>query len=223
MLRVENLSKIYPSGDSKVTALDGVSFDFEAGKVTAIIGPSGSGKSTLLNLLAGFDRPSSGRILHDTTEISRLSDAQLADYRLRHFGFVFQNYNLVSILNASENVEFPLTLQGIPRTERSRRSRALLEQLGLGHRLTHYPAQLSGGEQQRVAIARALITNPSVILADEPTGNLDTRTGKSILELLLRPASEGKTVVLITHDPAVAELAHTTLRIRDGQAIKHEP
>lgn len=218
MLRVEKLSKIYPSGDTTVTALSEVSFDFEAGKVTAIIGPSGSGKSTLLNLLAGFDRPSSGKILHDSTDLSAMTDVQLADYRLKHFGFVFQNYNLVSILNASENVEFPLTLMGVPRAERIKRSRALLEQLGLGHRLTHYPSQLSGGEQQRVAIARALITNPSVILADEPTGNLDTRTGKSILDLLLRPASEGKTVVLITHDPNVAELAHTVLRIRDGQA-----
>ena len=186
------------------------------------MGPSGSGKSTLLNLLAGFEKPSSGQVLHDNTDLSALSETGRARYRLEHFGFVFQNYNLVTILSALENVEFPLTLLGIPEKDRIERARAMLVQVGLEHRLKHYPSQLSGGEQQRVAIARALITKPDILLADEPTGNLDSKTGAGILELLLGPAKEGRCVLLITHDLEVAARADRIVYVRDGRLERVE-
>ena len=219
ILEAQDISKIYPSGEGTVTALNHLSLEFEAARITAIVGPSGSGKSTLLNLLAGFDKPSSGAVMHAGNDITTMSEAQLAAYRLAHFGFVFQSYNLVSILTAAENVELPLTLRGLPRAEREKRSSELLKRVGLGQRTTHYPNQLSGGEQQRVAIARALITNPSVLFADEPTGNLDTTTGREILELLTEPNEgfERRTLILITHDLEVAARADRIVRIRDGR------
>ncbi len=218
ILRANDISKVYPSGDTTVTALNHLSVSFEAGKITAIIGPSGSGKSTLLNLLAGFDKPSSGSIAHNNNPISTMPETQLATYRLKHFGFVFQNYNLVSILSAQENVELPLSLAGMPRTERTKLATELLTRVGLAKRATHHPNQLSGGEQQRVAIARALATNPSVLFADEPTGNLDSKTGESILELLTeRAGNEARTLILITHDQNVAARADHVLKLRDGQ------
>jgi putative ABC transport system ATP-binding protein len=182
------------------------------------VGPSGSGKSTLLNLLAGFDRPTAGSIRHEGNLITEMPEPKLATYRLRNFGFIFQSYNLIPILTASENVELPLTLAGVSRSERARTAGDLLKRVGLGKRSTHRPSQLSGGEQQRVAIARALATNASVLFADEPTGNLDTVTGHEILDLLLGPTASGgtRTVVLITHDPEVAERATRVIRIRDG-------
>jgi putative ABC transport system ATP-binding protein len=218
VLEARAISKIYPSGETTVAALREVSVSFEAGRVTAIVGPSGSGKSTLLNLLAGFDRPSSGAVLHLGHDLQGMPETQLAAYRLKHFGFVFQNYNLVSILSAQENVELPLSLAGVNRTDRARTARELLERAGLGKRMTHYPNQLSGGEQQRVAIARSLATNPSVLFADEPTGNLDTNTGRGILELLTEPVagSATRTVILITHDLEVAARADRIVKIRDG-------
>jgi putative ABC transport system ATP-binding protein len=223
ILNAQDISKIYPSGDSSVTALNHLSIGFEAGKISAIVGPSGSGKSTLLNLLAGFDRPSSGRVLHQENDITTMPETALAAYRLAHFGFIFQNYNLVSILSAAENVELPLSLAGMEKNKRRQISSQLLARVGLGKRTTHYPNQLSGGEQQRVAIARALVTNPSVLFADEPTGNLDTTTGKGILELLTEPmeGSQNRTVILITHDMEVASRANTIIRIRDGQLETH--
>lgn len=217
MLEARHVKKIYPSGDSNFLALDDISYIFESGKSTAIVGPSGSGKSTLLNLLAGFDQPSSGQIMHQNTDITQLGEAARAQYRLQHFGFVFQNYNLVSILSAQENIEFPLTLLGLAPKERQERAQALLAQVGLSHRAKHYPNQLSGGEQQRVAIARALVTQASVILADEPTGNLDSKNGSSILDLLLAPTKDGRAVILITHDMQVASRADAILHIRDGK------
>jgi putative ABC transport system ATP-binding protein len=218
ILEAQAISKVYPSGEGTVTALNHLSLNFEAGRISAIVGPSGSGKSTLLNLLAGFDRPSSGTVLHAGLDITQMPEPQLATYRLQHFGFIFQSYNLVSILTAQENVELPLSLAGMPRAERVRRSSELLSQVGLGKRTTHYPSQLSGGEQQRVAIARALITNPSVLFADEPTGNLDTKTGTEILELLTRrdAGAQARTLILITHDMNVAGRADRIIRIRDG-------
>jgi putative ABC transport system ATP-binding protein len=186
-----------------------------------VVGPSGSGKSTLLNLLAGFDTPTQGRVLVQGTDLHTLSEAGRADFRLAHYGFVFQNHNLVAILSALENVEFPLMLAGVPTKERRDRARALLAQVGLEKRTGHMPAQLSGGEAQRVALARALVGNPDVLLADEPTGNLDTKTGNEVLELLLAPARAGRTVVLITHDLDVAARADYTLRVRDGE-VKEE-
>ncbi|WP_161881243.1 ABC transporter ATP-binding protein [Deinococcus alpinitundrae] len=215
-LQTEALSRTYPSGDGQITALRPFSHTFAAG-MTSVVGPSGSGKSTLLNLLAGFDTPSSGAVRVGDTDIHSLSEAGRADFRLKHYGFVFQSHNLVAILSAQENVEFPLMLAGVPPRERRERARALLSQVGLEGRTHHLPSHLSGGEAQRVAIARALVGNPAVLLADEPTGNLDTRSGEIILELLTRPAREGKTVVLITHDADVAALADHHLRVRDGE------
>ncbi len=226
MLRAERISKIYPSGESMVTALEPFSHTFNPGQVTAIVGPSGSGKSTLLNLLAGFDKPTVGQVIHQTaqssTNLTQLLEGEKARYRLENFGFVFQNYNLMSILSAQENVEFPLTLLGIPVKERLERSRAMLASVGLERRTGHFPSQLSGGEQQRVAICRALVTNASLILADEPTGNLDSKTGAGILELLLGPAREGRTVILITHDAEVAARADVRLYLRDGRLERVE-
>jgi putative ABC transport system ATP-binding protein len=218
VLEARAISKVYPSGESTVTALRNASVNFEAGRITAIVGPSGSGKSTLLNLLAGFDIPSSGAVLHLGKDLSAMPEAQLASYRLAHFGFVFQSYNLISILNAQENVELPLSLAGVPREKRARIATELLNRVSLGKRRTHFPNQLSGGEQQRVAIARALATNPSVLFADEPTGNLDSKTGTEILELLTEPTegSTSRTLILITHDMEVASRAHRIVRIRDG-------
>ncbi len=214
-LRVEDLSRTYPSGDGTVTALSHFTHAFTPG-LTAVVGPSGSGKSTLLNLLAGFDTPSSGRVLAHGTDLGALGEAGRAAFRLAHYGFVFQNYNLVAILSAQENVEFPLALAGVPPRERRDRAAELLARVGLERRAHHLPAQLSGGEQQRVAIARALVNGPDLLLADEPTGNLDSRTGASILDLITGAAGEGRTVVLITHDNDVAALAHTILHVRDG-------
>ncbi|AFZ65972.1 ABC transporter ATP-binding protein [Deinococcus peraridilitoris] len=215
MLELRQVTKTYPSGETSIHALREVSHTFGPG-LTAIVGPSGSGKSTLLNLMAGFDTPSRGAVLVNGQDLGGLSEAGRAALRLRHFGFVFQSYNLVAILNAGENVEFPLTLLGLAPAERRERAKAMLEQVGLGQRTRHLPPQLSGGEQQRVAIARALVTGPDIILADEPTGNLDSKTGSAILELLVQPARDGKTVVLITHDPEVAARADQVLHIRDG-------
>ncbi|WP_425146969.1 ABC transporter ATP-binding protein [Deinococcus sp.] len=215
-LRTEDLSRVYPSGDGQVTALSSFSHTFRPG-MTAVVGPSGSGKSTLLNLLAGFDTPSSGRVWVGDTDLHRLGEAGRADFRLRHYGFVFQSHNLVAILSAQENIEFPLMLAGVPPRERRDRARALLASVGLERRSRHMPAQLSGGEAQRVAIARALVSEPEVLLADEPTGNLDSRSGGAVLDLLMAPARAGRTVILITHDPEVAARADFTLRVRDGE------
>ncbi|WP_424951584.1 ABC transporter ATP-binding protein [Deinococcus sp.] len=216
LLKAENLSRVYPSGEGQVTALRPFTHTFAPG-MTAVVGPSGSGKSTLLNLLAGFDTPTAGRVVVGDTDLHRLTESGRADFRLAHYGFVFQSHNLVAILSAQENVEFPLMLAGVPPRERRDRARALLAQVGLEKRTGHMPAQLSGGEAQRVALARALVGEPGVLLADEPTGNLDTKTGNEVLELLLAPAKAGRTVVLITHDAEVAARADYTLRVRDGE------
>ena len=219
-LKVDTLSRVYPSGEGQITALRPFTHTFQPG-MTAVVGPSGSGKSTLLNLLAGFDTPTSGRVLVGDTDLHALNETGRADFRLAHYGFVFQNHNLVAILSALENVEFPLMLAGVPPKERRDRARALLAQVDLEARSGHMPAQLSGGEAQRVALARALVSDPAVLLADEPTGNLDSKTGGEVLELLLAPARVGRTVVLITHDPEVAARADYTLRVRDGE-VKEE-
>lgn len=215
VLRTDALSRVYPSGEGKVLALSPFTHTFSQG-LTAVVGPSGSGKSTLLNLLAGFDTPSGGRVLVGETDLTHLSEAQRADFRLSHYGFVFQNHNLVSMLTAQENIEFPLTLAGMPPRERRDRALALLSQVGLERRAAHLPHQLSGGEAQRVALARALVRDPDIVLADEPTGNLDSHSGERVLELLLTPARAGRTVILITHDREVAARADHTLHVKDG-------
>jgi putative ABC transport system ATP-binding protein len=215
MLRCENLTQSYRSGTGTLTVLQDISFAVEAGEFLAIVGPSGSGKTTLLGLLAGLDRPAAGEVWLDGVELSRLDEDQRAALRGAKVGFVFQAYQLIPTLTALENVQVPLELRG---ESDPSRARALLERVGLGDRTGHYPAQLSGGEQQRVALARAFSTRPKILFADEPTGNLDQRTGAGIIELMTDLNREaGTTLVLVTHDPDLAGRARRILRLADGR------
>lgn len=214
---VRNVWKTYPMDGVEVHALRGVSLDIRRGEYVAIMGTSGSGKSTLLNLLGCLDRPSSGTILLDGLDISRLNDNQLSELRARRIGFIFQSYNLIPQLTVLENIEVPLYYSGQWNAKTRARCRELAKKVGLGDRLHHRPSQLSGGQQQRVAIARSLVNNPSLILADEPTGNLDSATAEEILLLIDQLHQEGKTIILVTHEPDVAQRAHRLLRIRDGR------
>jgi putative ABC transport system ATP-binding protein len=220
VLRTEKLSKIYPSAAGDVTALADFSYTFRSGQLTAIMGPSGSGKSTLLNVLAGLDVPSSGSVFLADTNISELPENQRAELRLKKFGFVFQSFNLVAVLTALQNVAFPMGLAGVSKSEREEQAKGLLERFGLGHRLQSLPYKLSGGERQRVALARALVNNPDVIFADEPTGNLDSKSGQRVLEALRAVATEGRTVILVTHDIALASMADVRLEMRDGLLVR---
>jgi putative ABC transport system ATP-binding protein len=220
VIDVRDVTRTYRLGGDDgavVHALAGVTFSVEPGEMVAIVGPSGSGKSTLLHLLGALDRPTTGVVRFSGRDVVDLSDGELAALRNAEIGFVFQQFQLLARTPAIANVALPLVYGGVPRAERRERAAAALEAVGLGHRLDHRPAQLSGGEQQRVAIARALVTRPRVILADEPTGNLDTATGGEIMELLQRlNHDEGVALVVITHDPAVAALAPRQISIRDG-------
>ncbi|MFY9807427.1 MAG: ABC transporter ATP-binding protein [Pseudonocardiaceae bacterium] len=215
MIQLEDITKIYRMGKVEVRALQGVDLAIDDGELVAIMGPSGSGKTTLMNILGCLDVPTSGRYLLDSTDVSRLSNTQLARIRSRKIGFVFQLFNLVPRTNALRNVELPLVYAGAP--GRRRRARQALEQVGLGDRGTHMPTELSGGQQQRVAIARALINDPSILLADEPTGNLDTTSTTEILTLLAKLNDTGRTVVIITHEEDVARFAKRVVRMRDGR------
>jgi len=217
ILETRDLVKVYEEGGNPLTVLKGISLSVGRGEMLAIMGPSGSGKSTLLNMLGALDKPTSGVVLIDGTDISRLSDNQLAELRNREIGFMFQQFNLVHRMDAKANVELPLAIKGAPRSVRDQRAKQLLESVGLGDRLDHKPSQMSGGEQQRVAIARALANDPPLLLCDELTGNLDSKTGQEIMNLLRHLNVEfGKTFVLITHDPHVAESADRILQIMDG-------
>ncbi len=212
----ENLRKIYKMGDIEVHALRGLSIKIARGEVVSIMGPSGSGKSTLMNIIGCLDRPTSGEYTLDGARVSDLNDDQLATIRNHKVGFVFQSFNLLSRTTALANVELPLRYAGLTR-DRRERARAALESVGLGDRVYHHPNELSGGQQQRVAIARALINEPAIILADEPTGNLDTTSGKEIMELLLSLNRErGTTLIIVTHAPDVSAQTHRIIRIRDG-------
>ena len=216
---VRGLSKQLPSGDRILTILDRIDLDIPRGEMVAILGPSGSGKSTLLALMAGLDQPTSGSISLDGEPIEKLGEDQLALLRRRKLGFVFQSFQLLAHQTARENVLLPLELAGVPAAEE--RAEALLREVGLGDRGHHYPSQLSGGEQQRVALARAFATRPAILLADEPTGNLDSTNGKRVLELLQALRREaGTTIVLVTHDPEVAALADRAVHLRDGRIEK---
>jgi len=216
VIEVRQLKKIYIMGEIEVEALAGVTFQIQRGDVVAIMGPSGSGKSTLMNLLGCLDRPSSGDYVLDGESVGALNDDQLASIRNRKVGFVFQSFNLLSRLTAIGNVELPLRYAGLT-GERRERSIQALESVGLGNRMHHKPFELSGGQQQRVAIARALINNPAMILADEPTGNLDSKVGKEIMNLLLSLNKDhGTTLILVTHDPIIASQAHRIIRLQDG-------
>ncbi len=216
MLKVENVYKVYGDGETCVHALDGISFSIKKGEFTAIIGPSGSGKSTLLHVLGGVDKPSSGNVIIDGTNICTLDETRLAEFRRRHIGLIYQFYNLIPVLNVEENIALPLLLDG--KSVDAEQLNELLTSLSLTNRRTHLPNQLSGGQQQRVAIGRALINSPSIILADEPTGNLDRKNGIEIMELL--KASNRKysqTLILITHDPEIAAQADRVIKIEDGK------
>jgi putative ABC transport system ATP-binding protein len=215
-----DLAKSYRMGaDLVVEALRGVSLRIEEGDYLAIMGASGSGKSTLLNLLGCLDRPTSGRYLLGGEDVSQLSDGELSEVRGRRIGFVFQSFNLIPQLSALDNIEVPLFYQGMHRRDRRRRATALAEQVGLGQRARHKPMELSGGEQQRVAIARALANDPLIILADEPTGNLDSKTGLDILTIFDDLAARGRTLIVVTHDENIARRTHRTVRLADGRIV----
>ncbi len=217
LVRLEAVTRIYPVGGSEVVALSEVSLTIEPGELVAIVGPSGSGKSTLLNLLGTLDRPSAGRYFLDGQPVESLDDDELAAIRNQKLGFVFQSFNLVPRESALSNVELPLVYARVPRRERRRRAREALERVGLGARVEHLPSELSGGQQQRVAIARALVNQPLLLLCDEPTGALDSATGRDVLGLLGELNRRGVTVVLVTHDDAIAERARRVVRVEDGR------
>jgi len=218
-----NLGKRYGSGATATTALQNVNFEVKKGEFVSIIGPSGSGKTTLLNLLGALDRPTTGKVYIDGTDVSELPNAELARVRNRKLGFVFQDFNLISRMSAGENVELPLLIEGVLKGERARRARALLDRFGLGEKFDRNVSKLSGGEKQRVAVARALANDPAIVLADEPTGNLDTKNTEVMMEFMKQLNAEfGKTVVVITHNPEVARRAEKLIAIRDGQIEREE-
>ena len=219
MIEFENIYKIYNMGDSEVRAVDGVSFEIEKGEFVAIVGQSGSGKSTCMNIIGALDVPTDGKYILNVKDVSKLTDDELAEIRNKQIGFIFQQYNLIPKLNVYENVELPLLYSNIDAKEREKRVLESLEKVGLLERRNHMPNQLSGGQQQRVSIARALATHPSLILADEPTGALDSKTGREILAFLKQLNAEGNTVVLITHDNSIAEEAKRVIRLQDGKIV----
>ncbi|MBN2085837.1 MAG: ABC transporter ATP-binding protein [Anaerolineales bacterium] len=220
LLQTENLTKVYGSGETAVTALDRVSLRVNPGEFVAVMGPSGCGKSTLLHLLGGLDRPTSGSVTIDGTALAAMKDDDLARLRRKRIGFVFQFYNLIPVLNAAENAALPVTLDGVKPAEAKKHAVEWLQKFGLGERLHSRPDQLSGGQQQRVAIARALSADPALILADEPTGNLDTRAADDIAALLARVSKEfGRAVVMVTHDPRIAAYANRIIFLKDGAIV----
>ena len=223
VIRVEDVHKYYDLGENKVHALRGVSVEIAGGEFVAIMGASGSGKSTFMNLLGCLDKPSSGRYLLEGTDVSRLDKKALAAIRNRKLGFVFQGFNLLSRTTALENVELPTLYARLPKEERLQRAKESLELVGLGDRMEHFPSQLSGGQQQRVAIARALVNRPSILLADEPTGNLDSRTSVEIMQIFQTLNEGGLTIVLVTHEPDIARFAKRTIVFRDGKIRRDEP
>ena len=220
ILQTTELKKYYGAEPNITRALDGVTLSIEKGEFVAIVGTSGSGKSTLLNMIGGLDVPTSGQVVVDGKELSKLKDEELTVFRRRKIGFIFQNFNLIAKLSAEENVELPLVYRGVKPAERAKRVAAALERVGLSNRAKHLPTELSGGQQQRVAIARALVTEPSLLLADEPTGNLDSKTSREIMDILHELHEQGNTVVLITHDNDIARQAKRSIHILDGRVTE---
>ena len=220
-IKIENLTKIYGQGEAAVVALDHVNINLGQGEFVAVMGPSGCGKSTLLHLTGGLDRPSEGKVSLDGQEIFHMDDSHLTELRRRRIGFIFQFFNLLPMLTAEENAAIPLILDGMPVEKANKRAAEMLEKVGLGDRRTHRPDQLSGGQQQRVAIARALVTDPAIILADEPTGNLDSRSSDEFAALLRQVSSEWKrTILMVTHDPRIAAYADRIIFLKDGKVVE---
>lgn len=217
LIHARDLRKTYHVGDQMVQALDGLDLDIQANEYVALMGPSGSGKSTLMNMLGCLDSPTSGKYILNGQDVSRLDDDALADIRNREIGFVFQTFNLLPRYTAVENVALPMIYGGFSKAERDARAREVLTQVGLGDRMDHKPNELSGGQRQRVAVARALVMKPSIILADEPTGNLDTATSLEVMQLFSDIQKAGNTVILVTHEEDIAACAHRTVRLRDGK------
>ena len=223
LISLRGISKSYRRGGQVLPVLTGISFDIARGEFLSLMGPSGSGKSTLLNLIAGIDKPDAGELLVDGADIVVLGESELADWRAAHVGFIFQFYNLMPVLTALENVELPLSLTRLTRRERREHAQTALELVGLSDRMTHYPSELSGGQQQRVAVARAFITDPALIVADEPTGDLDRHSAEDILELMRRLAGDmGKTIIMVTHDRKAAESADAIMHLEKGELSEKE-
>jgi len=223
MIEIRDLRKTYVVGEEAVHALDGVSVQIDKGEFVSVMGPSGSGKSTLMNLLGCLDTPTSGSYRLNDQETSTLQDNELAEIRNREIGFVFQTFNLLARTSALQNVELPLIYAGSPRSERRKRAQEALESVGLSDRMTHHPNQLSGGQRQRVAVARALVTKPSIILADEPTGNLDSKTGEELMTLFVELHRQGNTLILVTHEDYIARRAPRAVKMVDGKIIYDGP
>jgi len=222
LIEIKDVYKIYNPGENEVRALDGVSLEINEGEFVAIIGQSGSGKSTLMNTLGLLDRPTSGEYFLSGRDVATLTDDEQSEIRNKQIGFIFQGFNLIPSLTAIDNVELPLVYRGMKKEERNRLSLEALERVGLGKRLHHRPSQMSGGQQQRVAIARAVAAKPPVILADEPTGNLDSSSGREVMRILHELSDEGRTIILITHDNEIAEEANRIIRIQDGKIVSDE-
>lgn len=219
-IELNDVKKIYQMGDSEVFALAGITLSIEKGEFTAIMGPSGSGKSTLMNILGCLDRPTSGSYKLDGQEVATLNDDQLAITRNKKIGFVFQNFNLLPRINAQENVALPLVYAGVAKSERNERAQKALRAVGLEQRMQHLPNELSGGQRQRVAIARALVNEPTILMADEPTGALDTKSGDEVMEIFQSLNAAGRTIILVTHEPDIAEYAKRVIHVRDGLIVK---
>ena len=217
LIHIENMKKIYNPGENEVRALDGIDLDIEKGDLVAIVGHSGSGKSTLMNMLGCLDTPTSGKYVLNGQDVANMTDNQLADVRNKEIGFIFQGFNLISNLDAVGNVELPLVYRGVSKSERKQIAMEALKSVGLEDRMKHKPNEMSGGQQQRVAVARAVAAKPPIILADEPTGNLDTKSTQEILEILKELHRSGRTVIIITHDEEIASQAHRVIRILDGR------
>lgn len=217
LIHIENMKKIYNPGENEVRALDGIDLDIEKGDLVAIVGHSGSGKSTLMNMLGCLDTPTSGKYVLDGQDVASMTDNQLADVRNKEIGFIFQGFNLISNLDAVGNVELPLVYRGVSKNERKQLAMEALKSVGLEDRMKHKPNEMSGGQQQRVAVARAVAAKPPIILADEPTGNLDTKSTQEIMEILKELHRLGRTVIIITHDEEIASQAHRVIRILDGR------
>jgi putative ABC transport system ATP-binding protein len=219
MLNMRNLSRVYRTDTVETTALDGIFLDVADGEFVAIMGPSGCGKSTLLNVIGMLDSPTSGSYIFDGTEVAGLSESKLADFRKRNIGFIFQSFNLVDELSVRENIELALLYHNVPSSERRSRVDEVMDKVGIAHRAKHRPSQLSGGQQQRVAVARALVASPKLILADEPTGNLDTAHGEEVMKMLQALNAEGSTIVMVTHSPAHADYAGRVVNMLDGRIL----